>query len=66
MPRYQFHHLPDAGGDLHPVEDLFFSDAAAIRRAIGSDFPQGCDLWQGNRYVGRFHCASVPQAAPDS
>ncbi len=59
MPRYHFHRLPEAGGDTHPVERAHFSDAAAMRHAIGPDFPDGCDLWQGERYVGRFHAAAA-------
>ena len=65
MPRYHLYRLPEAG-DAAPVEDSFFSDAAAIRRAIGPAFPYGCDVWQGQRYVGRFHGAAAGPAGLDS
>jgi hypothetical protein len=66
MPRYQFHRLPEGGGDLHPIEKTLFNDAAAMRRAIGDEFPHGCDVWQAQRYVGRFHRATIPPAAPEA
>ena len=65
MPAYQFHRLPE-DHDAKPVEHRFFSDAAAIRCAMGPTFPDGCDLWQGLRFVGRFHRASGHPAHLDS
>ena len=61
MPAYQFHRFPGAG-EADPVEHSFFSDAAAIRFAIGPGWPDGCDVWQGLRYVGRFHGARANPA----
>jgi hypothetical protein len=61
MPKYQLHRLPEGGGDLHPVEMVLFNDTAAMRRAMTDEFPDGCDVWQGQRFVGRFH-----RAAPSS
>lgn len=57
MPKYQFHRLPEGGQDPEPLEMTLFDDTAAMRRAIGDEFPDGCDLWQGERFVGRFHRA---------
>ena len=65
MPVYQFHRFPEPG-DTEPLEHSFFSDAAAIRFAIGPEFPDGCDVWQGQRYVGGFHGASAGPAGLDS
>lgn len=58
MPAYQFHRLAGAGVEPEPFEEVFFSDTAAIRHAIGPVFPEGCDVWQAMRYVGRFHAAT--------
>ena len=65
MPKYQFHRLPEAGGDAHPVEGVYFDDTVAMRRAMGAEFPSGCDVWQGQRYVGRFHRATEPDPLVD-
>jgi hypothetical protein len=64
MPKYQFHRLPEGGGDLHPIERVLFNDTAAMRRAMGDEFPDGCDVWQGPRFVGRFHRAMAPLPEP--
>jgi len=57
MPVYQFHALPDRGDA--PVKIVLFSDAAAGRIALGAQFPYGCDVFQGPRYVGRFHSGAA-------
>ncbi|THD60081.1 hypothetical protein [Phenylobacterium sp.] len=53
MPVYHFHAL--TAPDQPPETVVLFSDAAAARVALGVRFPGGCDVWQGKRYVGRFH-----------
>ncbi|WP_394762181.1 hypothetical protein [Phenylobacterium sp.] len=53
MPVYQFYPLPSR--DEIRIKVVLFSDAAAGRTALGAQFPQGCDVWQSTRYVGRFH-----------
>jgi len=60
VPAYQFYALPQ--GDAEPVTMMFFADPAAIRHALGATFIHGCDLWQAERFVGRFHGA--PHASP--
>jgi hypothetical protein len=65
MPKYQFHRLPEGAGDLRPVEVVLFDDVAAMRRAMGEAFPDGCDVWQAQRFVGRFHRA-VAAAEPET
>ena len=60
MPAYQIHRLIP-GGDPTPHTKVFFSDAAAIRFAMGALFQDGCDLWQGARYVGRVHRPAAPE-----
>lgn len=66
MPTYHFHRLPEGGGDADPVAQVLYDDAAAARRAMGEAFPHGCDIWQGHRYVGRFHGAVRPDPAEAS
>ena len=63
MPRYQFHRLVDGRAETPPTEAVLFDDAVAMRVAIGTAFPEGCDVWQGSRFVGRFHRAAVEGAA---
>lgn len=55
MPVYQLHRLIHPGGDPDPALELFYGDEAAIRFAMGGTFSEGCDIWQGGRYVGRVH-----------
>ena len=57
MPVYLFH--PLTGPDAPPVAMVLYADEAAGRRALGTQFPHGCDVWQGNRFVGRFHRSSA-------
>ena len=60
MPVYRFHALP--GPDAAPLNVVLFNDAAAGRIALGAIFPGGCDVWQGARFVGRFHRPNGPPA----
>jgi hypothetical protein len=53
MPVYQFHGLPE--GDTPPTKIVLFNDGVAGRIALSPQFPDGCDVWQGTRFVGRFH-----------
>ena len=53
MPVYSFYRLPNLEGE--PLRAAFFADDAAGRYALGTSFSEGCDLWQGSRFVGRFH-----------
>lgn len=39
------------------------NDAHAIRHAIDGEFPNGCELWEGFRFVGRFHGAVLKDRA---
>ena len=55
MPAYQLHRLSPAGGDPEPTVQVFLNDDAAMRCAMGERFAQGCDVWQGQRFVGRAH-----------
>ena len=55
MPAYQLHRLTHPAGDPEPIIAVFFADAAAMRFAMGSRFPEGCDVWEGARFVGRVH-----------
>jgi len=69
MRHYQIFPFSADGRLLDAVALDFETDARAIRRAIDADFPNGCELWEGFRFVGRFHGAAqpkepVPAAAP--
>lgn len=66
MPVYQFYPLP--ADTAAPEKLVLFSDAAAGRLALGPRFPAGCDVWQGTRFVGRFHRPAEGGAAnlPDA
>lgn len=64
MPVYRFHPLSTT--DEPPVKIVLFSDEAAGRIALSVQFPGGCDVWQGTRFVGQFHRATGDIAgAPD-
>ena len=63
MRHYQIFPFSADGRLLDAVAQDFETDAGAIRQAIGGGFPNGCELWEGFRFVGRFHGA-VTQAAP--
>ena len=63
MRDYQFHRLNDRGAPTAQRTLVFATDADAIRCAITPDFPQGCDLWEGYRWLGRFY-GPAGQAQP--
>ena len=64
MPAYQFYRLSNGLAESSASDVVLYNDAAAITRAMAEAFPDGCDVWQGTRFVGRFHRAAAPQAAP--
>jgi hypothetical protein len=64
MRHYQIFPFSADGRLLDAVALDFESDARAIRRVIDPDFPNGCELWEGFRFVGRFHGAVAPAEAP--
>lgn len=62
MPQYRFY---DLNADRAENEQMkLFDDHVAIRRAISERYPQGCEIWEGERFVGRFHRASDAPLAP--
>ena len=65
MPVYQLHRLTHPTGDPDPAVEVFYGDDAAIRFAMGEEFPSGCDVWQGDRYVGRVHRPAQPSSSAD-
>jgi hypothetical protein len=70
MPAYQFYRLAHGGVHSEPASMILFDDRAAVRRALGEEFPDGCDVWQGQRFVGRLHKARPeergdPSVLPD-
>jgi hypothetical protein len=62
MPAYLFYRLSPGAEDAPPVQMMLFRDNAAMRRALSAEFPTGCDVWQGRRFVGQFHPPSPPGA----
>ena len=63
MRHYQIFPFSPEGRLLEAVSLDFDADAAAIRRCIQGEFANGCELWEGFRFVGRFHGAA-PQERP--
>lgn len=61
MPAYRFYRLEQAQAQPEVTTLVLFNDLAAIRRAVTEAFPEGCDVWQGQRFVGRFHRADPQQ-----
>jgi hypothetical protein len=63
MRHYQLFPFSRDGRLLDAVSMDVESDVRAIRYAITGEFPHGCELWEGFRFVGRFHGAAVQAAA---
>lgn len=63
MRHYQIFPFSPDGRLSEAVAIDFDGDARAIRHAIEGGFPNGCELWEGFRFVGRFHGAVKPAAA---
>jgi len=62
MRHYQFFPFSTEGRLLDAIPIDMDTDARAIRRAIDPEFPNGCELWEGFRFVGRFHGAAAKPA----
>lgn len=58
MRHYQFFPFSAEGRLLDAIQIDLENDAGAIRRAIDPEFRNGCELWEGFRFVGRFHGAA--------
>jgi hypothetical protein len=65
MRHYQLFPFSADGRLLDAVSADLDSDVRAIRRAIEGEFPYGCELWEGFRFIGRFHGAAPPRAEPE-
>ena len=59
MRHYKFYPFSREGRLLDAVEVDLENDVRAIRCAIDPDFPNGCELWEGFRFIGRFHGAAT-------
>jgi hypothetical protein len=57
MRHYQLFPFSADGRLLDAVSLDLENDVRAIRRAIEGEFPNGCELWEGFRFIGRFHGA---------
>jgi hypothetical protein len=62
MRHYQLFPFSADGRLLDAVQRDFDNDPLAIRHAIAGGFPNGCELWEGFRFVGRFHGATPAEA----
>jgi hypothetical protein len=61
MRHYQLFPFNPDGRLLDAVSLDCETDARAISRAIDGEFPSGCELWEGFRFVGRFHGAAAKE-----
>ena len=64
MRHYQLFPFGPGGRLLDAVALDHENDASAIRNAIDGEFPHGCELWEGFRFVGRFHGAAPAKTPP--
>ena len=55
MPAYQFYRLSNGLAQPSAEDVVLFNDAATLNYAMRAEFPDGCDVWQATRFVGRFH-----------
>jgi hypothetical protein len=65
MRHYQLFPFSADGRLLDAVSMDLDSDVRAIRRAIEGEFPHGCELWEGFRFIGRFHGAVAAKVEPE-
>lgn len=65
MKDYLFHRLDYHGRSADSEILGFETDEAAIRHALGSPFPHGCELWDAYRLLGRF-CRSSEPSTPSA
>ena len=64
MRHYQIFPFSAEGRLSEAVSLDFDSDVRAIRHVIEGGFPNGCELWEGFRFVGRFHGAVAAKPVP--
>lgn len=65
MRHYQIFPFDVHGRLLDAVACDLENDVRAIRRALEDEFPHGCELWEGFRFVGRFHAPALGAARSD-
>ena len=63
MHDYHFHVLGDHGSRVSDEVLPFEDDTSALRHALSADFPQGCEVWRGLRWLGRF-CGPANRRVP--
>jgi hypothetical protein len=66
MRHYQLFPFGSDGRLTEAVPCDLENDARAIRLAIEGDYPFGCELWEGFRFIGRFHGAAARAGEPAS
>ena len=64
MRHYQIFPFSAEGRLSEAVARDFENDTRAIRHVIEGGFPNGCELWEGFRFVGRFHGAAEVKPIP--
>jgi len=65
MRHYQIFPFDAAGRLLDAVALDLETDVRAIRRALDEEFPYGCELWEGFRFIGRFHAPAAVATATE-
>lgn len=55
MGVYQFFRMDRAGARGDAASVSLPDDAAAIRMALSQEYRDGCELWDGFRFIGRFY-----------
>lgn len=55
MGKYQFFKMDRLGGRGEAVSVMLDDDATAIRQALSREYRDGCELWDGFRFIGRFY-----------
>ena len=55
MGQYQFFRIERGGGRGDAMSQSLSDDAEAIRLALSGAYPNGCELWDGFRFMGRFY-----------
>ncbi|WP_297697223.1 hypothetical protein [Phenylobacterium sp.] len=66
MRHYQIFPFDAAGRLLDAVACDLENDVRAIRRALQTEFPFGCELWEGFRFIGRFHAPAGASPASEA
>jgi hypothetical protein len=65
MGQYQFFRMDRLGARGEAVSVSLADDVTAIRQALSGEYRDGCELWDGFRFIGRFYGPDACRA-PDA